>query len=88
MFLLDVWNACQPGLQGKQFQGNNENGKESKDESAISIKKTLVSSQEQHNDTEGKCIPAKHTLVNVGVQKTWKFNYSSVSYALEVTSRT
>ena len=58
-----------PGLQGKQSQGNNENGKVSKDESAISRKKTPAFSQEQHNDAEGKFIPAKRTLANVGVEK-------------------
>ena len=69
LFLLDVWNADQPVLEGKQSQGNNESGKESKDESAISRKKTPAFSQEQHNDAEGKFIPAKHTLANVGVEK-------------------
>lgn len=73
MFLLDVTNASQPGLPGKQSQGNNENDKERKDESAISKKKTLASSQEQHNDAEGECIPAKHTLANVGVAKLEHF---------------
>jgi len=69
LFLLAVTNAGQPCLQGKQSQGKNQNGKESKDESAINRKKPPASSQEQHNDAEGKCIAAKHTLAHVDVGK-------------------
>ena len=44
-------------------QQNNENSKKSKDEREINRKKKVgespSSSQERHNDAEGKCMPIK-----------------------------